>query len=51
MDAYGPDSWHDFFLATAGASAALTGLLFVALSLHIRYIAPTAGTETWRAAA
>ena len=39
MDAYAPDSWHDFFLAAAGAAAALTGLLFVALSLHMRYIA------------
>jgi modulator of FtsH protease len=38
-DAFRPDLWHDFFIATAGASAALTGLLFVGLSLHIRYIA------------
>jgi hypothetical protein len=26
MDPYQPDQWHDFFLATAGAAAALTGL-------------------------
>jgi modulator of FtsH protease len=39
MDPYSPEAWHDFFIASAGAAAALTGLLFVALSLHIRYIA------------
>lgn len=37
-DPYALESWHDFFLASAGAAAALTGLLFVGVSLHIRYI-------------
>ena len=39
MDPSRPEGWHDFFIASAGAAAALTGLLFVALSLHMRYIA------------
>jgi hypothetical protein len=32
------EGWHDFFIAQAGASAALAGLLFVALSLNIARI-------------
>ena len=39
LDPYNPETWHDFFLASAGAAAALTGLLFIGLSLHVRYIA------------
>jgi modulator of FtsH protease len=30
--------WHDFFMAEVGASAALVGLLFVALSINIARI-------------
>jgi hypothetical protein len=30
--------WHDFFLAAGGAAATLVGLLFVALSLHLRTV-------------
>lgn len=31
--------WRPFFLMVAGGSASITGLLFVALSLHVREIA------------
>jgi modulator of FtsH protease len=34
-NAYDPAAWHDFFLTAGTAAAALTGLLFVALSFHL----------------
>src|SRR5215469_2576304 len=38
MAAYTPSQWHDFFVGTIGASAALTGLLFVAISINLQQI-------------
>ena len=36
--AYVADRWHDVFVMVGSASAALMGLLFIALSLHVRPI-------------
>ncbi len=36
--AYDPAEWTDLFVATAGASAALAGLVFVAVSINIERI-------------
>jgi hypothetical protein len=36
--AYAPEQWHDLFVAVAGASAALLGLLFVAVSINLERI-------------
>ena len=38
-------AWHDFFVAVVTASAGLLGLLFVALSLHIRALASRRNAE------
>lgn len=34
MDAYDATAWTDLFVAAAGASAALAGLVFVAVSIN-----------------
>ena len=47
-DAYVPDQWHDFFLMVGGAAAALTRLVFVALSLNLDVVVRDA-THRYRA--
>ena len=34
----GADSWQNFYVMVGGAAAALTGLILVAVSLHLRAI-------------
>jgi modulator of FtsH protease len=51
LTAYDPSQWGDLFVATAGASAALAGLLFVAVSVNVDRILtakglPERGLET-----
>ena len=35
---YDPAIWHDYFVMVGGGSAALTGLVFVAMTLHLQDI-------------
>ena len=43
MFPYDPSEWSDLFVAAAGASAALAGLLFVAVSINLDRIIGEAG--------
>jgi hypothetical protein len=36
--AFDPAPWHDFYVMAGGAASALTGLVFVAVSLHLTAI-------------
>jgi modulator of FtsH protease len=43
VEAYDLPAWNDLFVATAGAAAALAGLVFVAVSINIRHILELTG--------
>lgn len=43
MYPYDPSQWSELFVATAGATAALAGLLFVAVSINLERILGEAG--------
>ena len=38
MNAYNASQWHDYFFMVGGGAAALTGLVFVAMTLHLAEI-------------
>ena len=38
---YSVDEWHDFYVMVGGAAAVLTGLIFVAISIHLRALVAT----------
>ena len=47
-DIYNPDQWNNFFVMVGTGSAALTGLVFVAISVNLRDVVKDA-THTYRA--
>jgi hypothetical protein len=44
-NAYQPQAWNDLYLMLGGAAAALTGLLIVAMSLHLEEIMKSAAVR------
>ena len=38
---YTVDGWHDFYVMVGGAAEVLTGLIFVAISIHLRAVIAT----------
>jgi hypothetical protein len=41
-----PDQWSNFFVLVGGGSAALTGLVFVAITINLRRVAELMGRQT-----
>jgi hypothetical protein len=50
-DAYGADQWQDFFVMVGTGAAALTGLVFVAMSLNVGAVKGDTPTDTGPVAA
>ena len=45
MDGFAIEHWHDFFVAQAGAGAALAGLVFVAISINLQRLLTTRAVQ------
>jgi hypothetical protein len=45
---FNPEQWHEFFIMIGGATAALTGLVFVAVSINVKSVTSDA-THRYRA--
>ncbi|HEY5211114.1 MAG TPA: hypothetical protein VIJ42_16870 [Stellaceae bacterium] len=45
MDGFAIERWHDFFVAQAGAGAALAGLVFVAISINLQRLLTTRAVQ------